>query len=250
MQTTRGPLELRRKSLVDQLYRGYGSEGYTKRRFRTLRVGMKKYNWMFVVGGTHVVKRAMDIVVASLALLVLSPLFVIVAIVIYLEDGGPALFWQTRIGQWSKEFKCPKFRSMVRDAEQLKLKLLSENQHGSSITFKMKRDPRITKVGTIIRKLSIDELPQLWCVLRGDMSLVGPRPPVPIEVARYAVKDRRRLEVKPGLTCIWQVSGRGEIPFEQQVKLDAQYIDSHSLLLDLTLLLKTIPAILTGRGAY
>ena len=114
----------------------------------------------------------------------------------------------------------------------------------------MKRDPRITWFGAIIRKLSIDELPQLWCVLRGEMSLVGPRPPVPAEVARYSVSDRRRLEVKPGLTCIWQVSGRSELPFEQQVRLDAQYIDSHSLALDIALLLKTIPAILTGRGAY
>jgi lipopolysaccharide/colanic/teichoic acid biosynthesis glycosyltransferase len=140
---------------------------------------------------------------------------------------------------------------MVTDAEQRKLTLTSENQHGDAgITFKMKRDPRVTWIGSIIRKLSLDELPQLWCVLNGDMSLVGPRPPVPAEVARYTISDRRRLEVKPGLTCIWQVSGRSELPFEQQVRLDAQYIDSHSLLLDIYLLIKTIPAILTGRGAY
>ena len=114
----------------------------------------------------------------------------------------------------------------------------------------MKRDPRITRTGAFIRKLSIDELPQLWCVLRGDMSLVGPRPPVPQEVARYTLADRRRLDVKPGLTCIWQVSGRSELAFDKQVTLDVQYIDSHSIFLDIALLLKTIPAILSGRGAY
>jgi lipopolysaccharide/colanic/teichoic acid biosynthesis glycosyltransferase len=192
----------------------------------------------------------MDIVVACVALITLSPIFLLLALIIRLEDGGPALFWQTRVGLWGKEFRFPKFRSMVTDAEQRKLKLLDENQHGDGITFKMKRDPRITWIGGIIRKLSLDELPQLWCVLRGEMSLVGPRPPVPLEVARYALSDRRRLEVKPGLTCIWQVSGRSELPFEQQVRLDAQYIDSHSILLDISLLLKTIPAILSGRGAY
>jgi lipopolysaccharide/colanic/teichoic acid biosynthesis glycosyltransferase len=155
------------------------------------------------------------------------------------------------VGQWGREFRFPKFRSMVPDAEQQRAKVLAGNQHGSmGITFKMKRDPRITKTGAILRKLSIDELPQLWCVLRGEMSLVGPRPPLPVEVERYALCDRRRLEVKPGLTCIWQVSGRSELPFEQQSRLDAQYIDSHSIVLDIVLLLKTIPAILGGRGAY
>jgi lipopolysaccharide/colanic/teichoic acid biosynthesis glycosyltransferase len=139
---------------------------------------------------------------------------------------------------------------MVPDAEQQKNKFLSENHHGDGVTFKIKRDPRITPFGSVIRKLSIDELPQLWCVLMGDMSLVGPRPPLPSEVARYAVRDRRRLEVKPGLTCIWQVSGRSELPFEQQVRLDAKYIDTYSNSLDVLLLLKTIPAIISGRGAY
>jgi lipopolysaccharide/colanic/teichoic acid biosynthesis glycosyltransferase len=239
-----------RKSLVDQLYRGYGEAAYGSGHLRSLRVGLKRFNWILVVNGAKFLKRAMDIVVSSVALLVLSPLFLVVAIVIRLQDGGPALFWQTRIGLWGREFRFPKFRSMVADAEQQKLKLLHENHHGSSITFKMKRDPRITPFGTIIRKLSIDELPQLWCVLRGDMSLVGPRPPMPYEVAQYAVRDRRRLDVKPGLTCIWQVSGRGELPFEKQIRLDEQYIDSHSILLDVILLLKTIPAILSGRGAY
>ena len=132
----------------------------------------------------------------------------------------------------------------------LKMELLAENHHGSGITFKMRRDPRVTRIGAIIRKLSIDEFPQLWCVLRGEMSLVGPRPPMPHEVARYTLQDRRRLDVKPGLTCIWQVSGRGEIAFDQQVMLDMQYIENHSILLDITLIFKTIPVLFTGHGAY
>lgn len=243
-------LEHGRKSLVDQLYREYGKSVYGGSKLRSFRVRLKRFNWMLVVSGTKFLKRAMDIVVSSVALLVLSPLFVVVAIIIRAQDGGRVLFWQTRIGLWGGEFQFPKFRSMVPDAEKLKSTLLHENHHGSSITFKMKRDPRITPFGRIIRKLSIDELPQLWCVLRGDMSLVGPRPPVRYEVARYAVRDRRRLDVKPGLTCIWQVSGRGELSFEKQVRLDEQYIDSHSILLDIALMLKTIPAILSGRGAY
>jgi lipopolysaccharide/colanic/teichoic acid biosynthesis glycosyltransferase len=140
---------------------------------------------------------------------------------------------------------------MVTDAEQRLRTLESNNDHGAGgVTFKMKRDPRITPIGRIIRKLSIDELPQLWLVVTGDLSLVGPRPPVPREVARYTLADRRRLSVKPGLTCIWQVTGRSEIPFERQVELDVEYIQSQSVWLDLRLLLKTVPAVLLGRGAY
>jgi len=207
--------------------------------------------WALVVNGAKLLKRMMDIVISSVAIVMLSPLFLLLIVIIRLQDGGPAFFWQTRVGLWGQEFRFPKFRSMVADAEQRKLKMAAENHHGNDgITFKMKRDPRVTFIGGIIRKLSIDELPQLWCVLRGEMSLVGPRPPVPAEVARYSLSDRRRLEVKPGLTCIWQVSGRSDIPFEQQVRLDAQYVDSHNVWLDIYLLLKTVPAILTGRGAY
>jgi lipopolysaccharide/colanic/teichoic acid biosynthesis glycosyltransferase len=183
-------------------------------------------------------------------LAILSPLFILVAIAIKVTDKGPVLFWQARVGQWGKEFPFPKFRSMVTNAERLKDQLLTSNDHKNGITFKMKRDPRVTWIGRIIRKLSIDELPQLWCVLRGTMSLVGPRPPLPREVALYTLRDRRRLDVKPGLTCIWQVSGRGDIPFERQVELDVQYIESQSVWLDILLLLKTAPAILIGKGAY
>ena len=154
-------------------------------------------------------------------------------------------FWQTRIGLWGKEFPFPKFRSMVVNAEELKDTILEQSDHKDSITFKMKKDPRVTWIGNIIRKLSIDELPQLWCVFKGEMSLVGPRPPVPREVAEYTLADRRRLDVIPGLTCIWQVSGRSDIDFEGQVKLDVQYIESQSFWSDMNILFKTIE---TGRS--
>jgi len=241
---------MRRKALVDELYRGYGEGSFSNRRLRSLRIGLKKNSWIAIVEGTKFLKRSMDILVSCVALVTLSPLFLLVGLAVWLEDGGSPLFWQPRVGQWGQTFPFPKFRSMVKDAEKRKKQLLTANQHGEGITFKLKRDPRITRTGSIIRKLSIDELPQLWCVLRGDMSLVGPRPPVPDEVARYTLADRRRLDVKPGLTCIWQVSGRSELAFDKQVTLDVQYIDSHSIFLDIALLLKTIPAILSGRGAY
>ena len=242
--------ESSRWSLVDQLCRGYGESGYVRDQIRELRVDLKRYNWIMAFKGAKLFKRSMDIAISSVALLVLFPMFLIVALIIHLEDGGPALFWQMRVGLWGQEFRFPKFRSMVLDAEQRKMELLAENHHGSGITFKMRRDPRVTRIGAIIRKLSIDEFPQLWCVLRGEMSLVGPRPPMPHEVARYTLQDRRRLDVKPGLTCIWQVSGRGEIAFDQQVMLDMQYIENHSILLDITLIFKTIPVLFTGHGAY
>ncbi|MCL4122362.1 UNVERIFIED_CONTAM: hypothetical protein GTU68_045928 [Idotea baltica] len=189
--------------------------------------------------------------VAALMLIALSPLFVVVALCIKFTDGGDILFWQTRVGKWGREFPCPKFRSMCANAEAMKDQLLEANQHGNTaVTFKMKRDPRVTWIGRIIRKLSIDELPQLLSIWNGDMSLVGPRPPVPREVENYTLADRRRLDVLPGLTCIWQVSGRGDIPFDKQVQLDVDYIESHSLWMDFKLLLKTIPAVLLGKGAY
>ena len=136
------------------------------------------------------------------------------------------------------------------DAEQRKAALASQSKHGQSITFKMKSDPRVTWIGRIIRKSSLDELPQLWCVLKGDMSLVGPRPPLPEEVAKYSLAERRRLDIVPGLTCIWQVSGRSDIPFDQQVTLDLEYIQSQSFWVDVKILLRTVPAVILGRGAY
>ena len=240
-----------RDELMEELYHRYGSKasgvGGLEHRFRFWR---KKYAWILIVGGTRVLKRLIDILASGTLLLCLWPLFLGVALCIKLTDGGPVLFWQTRIGRWGREFPFPKFRSMVVNAEALKDDILEQSDHEDSITFKMKKDPRVTWIGRIIRKLSIDELPQLWCVLKGDMSLVGPRPPVPREVAEYTLSDRRRLDVIPGLTCIWQVSGRGDIPFDEQVELDVQYIESQSIWVDIKLLLGTIPAVLLGKGAY
>ena len=199
-------------------------------------------------------KRSLDILLAGTALVLLAPLFAAVALAIKLTDGGSVLFWQTRVGRFGRHFSFPKFRSMVANAEALKDKLLELNDHqqsgASNVTFKMKRDPRVTWIGRIIRKLSIDELPQLWCVLAGDMSLVGPRPPLPREVELYSPADFRRLHAVPGLTCTWQVSGRGDIPFDKQVELDVHYIENRSFWLDLKLLFLTVPAVITGRGAY
>lgn len=195
------------------------------------------------------VKRALDILISTTALFLLTPLFVLLTVLIK-RDGGPALYWQTRVGLNGRAFPFPKFRSMVVNADALKDELLTQNDHQNSVTFKMKEDPRITPIGKVMRRLSMDELPQFWCVLKGDMSLVGPRPPVPREVALYTLEERQRLSVRPGLTCIWQVEGRGDIPFPQQVKLDRDYIFRQSLSLDLSLLFRTVPAVLAGKGAY
>lgn len=194
-------------------------------------------------------KRSLDITVATLALALLSPLLLVVAAAIALTDGGPVLFWQQRVGLYGELFQFPKFRSMVRNADAMKQDLLAYNVHGDGVTFKMRNDPRVTRVGGLLRRFSIDELPQLWCVLKGDMSLVGPRPAVPEEVERYTPRHRNRLHTLPGLTCTWQVSGRSEIPFEQQVKLDEEYIQQRNFWLDLNLLARTVPAVLSGRGA-
>jgi lipopolysaccharide/colanic/teichoic acid biosynthesis glycosyltransferase len=195
-------------------------------------------------------KRGLDVLVSATLLLALAPLFALVALLITLTDGGPVLFWQTRVGRGGREFRFPKFRSMVPNAERLLTALLHQNHHKSGVTFKLKRDPRVTWIGRIIRRTSIDELPQLWCVLTGHMTLVGPRPAVTREVAQYTPEQRRRLAVTPGLTCIWQISGRGDIPFDQQVEMDVEYIENRSFLLDLKILLLTVPAVVTGRGAY
>ncbi len=234
-----------REARIDELLSRYTNSRKAKRKYRR-----KRLFWRAVVKSTLFFKRFIDIVVTSVALLLLSPLFLIVAIIIKLTDGGSVFYFQTRVGKQGKEFQFPKFRSMVVDADKLKDQLLQQSERKGDVTFKMKHDPRVTRIGRFIRRFSIDELPQLWCVLKGDMSLVGPRPPLPREVALYTQEDRRRLEVTPGLTGIWQVSGRADIGFEDQVKLDVLYIESHSLWLDIKLLFKTIPAVLTGKGAY
>ncbi|HYT95093.1 MAG TPA: sugar transferase [Gemmataceae bacterium] len=316
-----------RKLLVELLHRRWKSGGS-----RRLRYWRKKYAWLLVVGGARFLKRTIDILGALTGLLLASPLFLIVVILLKLTDRrGPILFWQSRVGLWGREFPFPKFRSMVTNAEEIKKRMLDllshvrvelarladertdlddetregmkrfakespmkagklmkqftpavrktietlsgevlarmvdqltdldpksrqilaamKNDHANSITFKMKKDPRVTRIGKILRKLSIDELPQLWCVFKGDMSLVGPRPAVPGEVAEYTLEERARLDAKPGLTCIWQVKARGT-GFEVQKRLDLEYIRSQSFWGDIKLLLKTVPAVLLGRGAY
>lgn len=238
-----------RMVMADQLSKRFSKSGTFRDQARSLR---KRVLWATVIKFTHGIKRFFDIVASLFGMIVLSPLFAVVALCIKIEDPkGPIFFFQRRVGQHGQEFDFPKFRSMVHNAEELKVKLMEENRHGDeSITFKIVDDPRITKTGRFIRRMSIDELPQLWCVFSGKMSLVGPRPALPSEVAQYSYVQRRRLEVKPGLTCIWQVSGRGDIPFEGQVQLDEEYINSQSPTKDLMILLKTIPAVLTGKGAY
>jgi lipopolysaccharide/colanic/teichoic acid biosynthesis glycosyltransferase len=195
-------------------------------------------------------KRIIDVSGALSALLLLSPLLLLTALAIWLEDRGPVLFSQARVGQYGRVFRFYKFRSMVLNAEALKDSLAHLNESTDGVIFKARRDPRITRVGRLIRRASIDELPQLWNVLRGDMSLVGPRPPVPREVADYHPEDRKRLDIRPGLTCIWQVSGRSEIPFHRQVQMDQDYILRNNLKLDFILLLRTVSAVFSGRGAY
>ena len=184
-------------------------------------------------------KRVIDIFGSGFGLIILSPVFLIVAIAIKVEDSnGSILFSQKRVGQYGREFNMYKFRSMVSNAEELKAKLMEQNEMSGPM-FKMKHDPRITKVGKFIRKTSIDELPQLINVLKGEMSLVGPRPSLPNEVAKFETWMLERLEVKPGLTCYWQVMGRNDIDFENWMKLDIKYVQDRNIWLDIKLIFKT-----------
>lgn len=200
--------------------------------------------------GGILAKRLFDIVVSLSLLILLTPLALAVVLAIHLESPGQVFFSQTRVGKHGRLFKMWKFRSMYIDAEERKATLLKYNHMPDGVLFKMKNDPRITRVGKFIRKFSIDEIPQFWNVLRGEMSVVGPRPSLPHEVAKYNAYQYQRLEVKPGITCIWQISGRSEIPFPQQVEMDLQYITTQSFFGDIVLVLKTIPAVLKNRGAY
>ncbi len=195
------------------------------------------------------IKRIVDFIASAILLLLLAPVLAGVALAIRLEDGGPLLFRQIRIGSNGRPFTMLKFRSMHVDAEARRAALLVQSER-DSVCFKMRRDPRITKVGAIIRRFSLDELPQIINVLIGDMSLVGPRPALPSEVATYAGRSWQRLGGKPGITCIWQVSGRAEIAFDQQVEMDITYLGLRGLFTDIGLLLRTIPAVISGRGAY
>lgn len=195
-------------------------------------------------------KRIFDVIAASIILFLMSPLMVVIIVLIKLDTKGNAFFKQQRVGLNGVHFTMWKFRSMVIDAESSRDSLSDCNEMSEGVLFKMKQDPRITRIGSYIRKASIDELPQLMNVIKGDMSLVGPRPPLPSEVALYSVLERQRLCVLPGITCLWQVCGRSDIPFAQQVELDIEYIESQSFLKDVELLLRTVPAVVNAKGAY
>jgi exopolysaccharide biosynthesis polyprenyl glycosylphosphotransferase len=201
-----------------------------------------KMTWQLLI------KRMIDMTVSAIVLLLLSPLFVAVSILIKGTSKGPVLFQQRRVGYNGRPFNCLKFRTMDENAEALQGDLLELNEMDGPV-FKITNDPRVTKVGRVLRKASFDELPQLINVLKGDMSLVGPRPPIPSEVNEYVLKDRRRLSMRPGITCLWQVNGRNTIPFEKWMELDREYIDNWSLVLDFKILVKTFPAVLRGSGA-
>jgi exopolysaccharide biosynthesis polyprenyl glycosylphosphotransferase len=221
-----------------------------RRRLLNLNVQFQRLRANWYANSATALKRAFDAAGSLVLLLAASPLLVLASLLIKWEDGGPVFFSQTRVGRNGTQFKMYKIRSMCLDAERRLQSLLSENQHSEGITFKIKHDPRITRVGGWLRKFSLDELPQLFNVLRGDMSLVGPRPPVPSEVSKYSLDQRRRLAVKPGITCLWQISGRAEIDFSGQVRLDVDYIENQSFWMDLKILARTVPAVLSGRGAY
>jgi exopolysaccharide biosynthesis polyprenyl glycosylphosphotransferase len=218
-------------------------------RLEVQRIGGRSYIGFTPVAEVTWLKRALDMVVVSFGLLTIAPLLAVIAVAIKIDSRGPVFYGQQRVGKDGRLFKMLKFRSMVTDADQRKADLAAHNE-ASGPMFKMRRDPRVTRVGRFIRRWSLDELPQLFNVLVGDMSLVGPRPPVPAEVSQYEEWQLGRLRAVPGLTGLWQVSGRSEVAFHDMVRLDLHYIRNWSLSLDIEILLRTIPAVLTSRGAY
>jgi exopolysaccharide biosynthesis polyprenyl glycosylphosphotransferase len=226
---------------------------YANQRFRSLqssqRMRVTLLMWVIRNKLTSNLKRILDFVVALATVIMASPIMILTALAVKLDSPGPVLFRQTRVGKWGEEFPCYKFRSMYIDAEQ-RLKELQALNEADGPVFKIKDDPRVTRVGRIIRKLSIDELPQLFNVLKGEMSLVGPRPALPREVAQYEYDTIRRLHAMPGITGLQQVSGRSDVDFKRWVELDLQYIAEQSLWKDIQILLKTIPAVIWSKGAY
>jgi len=194
-------------------------------------------------------KRLLDIVGAFVALLLGAPLLAFLALLIKLESRGPVIYRSTRIGRGGRPFHFYKLRSMVQDADRQRHEIAHMNEADGPV-FKIERDPRITRIGRLLRSTSLDEIPQFYNVLIGDMSLVGPRPPIPSEVAQYEPWQLRRLDVRPGITCLWQISGRSRIGFQEWMRLDLEYIKHQSLRLDLKILLRTIPAVLSREGAY
>jgi exopolysaccharide biosynthesis polyprenyl glycosylphosphotransferase len=218
-------------------------------RFELSRHGTRSFVGFASAAPVSWLKRASDLVLGSIALLGLGPLMLAIAIAIKLDSPGPIFYRQERVGKDGARFKMIKFRSMRQDADRL-LEALRAKNEASGPLFKMKRDPRVTRIGGLLRRSSLDELPQLFNVLSGEMSLVGPRPPVPGEVAHYEHWQLGRLRAIPGMTGLWQVSGRSDVPFHDMVRLDLHYIRNWSLWLDLEIMLRTIPAVIGNRGAY
>jgi len=217
---------------------------------KKLRYTLKIFVWNFSVKSTVLIKRVFDLVLSLSMLIVLSPLIALIILLIFIESPGSVIFKQTRVGLHGRHFKLYKFRSMYPNAEEKRAALTPQNESEDKILFKMKKDPRITRIGRCLRRVSLDELPQLINIIKGDMSLIGPRPAIPSEVAQYTLEDRKRLDILPGLTGFWQISGRSDLSFQQQVRLDIKYIKNHGFLTDLKIILKTIPAIIFGKGAY
>jgi exopolysaccharide biosynthesis polyprenyl glycosylphosphotransferase len=226
---------------------------FAERRFESSqanqRLRARMLTWVIRTKIVRSLKRALDVTVASAAIAATSPIMAGTALAIRIDSPGPILFKQVRVGKDGEHFYCYKFRSMYIDAERRKAELMAKNEADGPV-FKMKNDPRITRVGRIIRKLSIDELPQLFNVIKGEMSLVGPRPAIPSEVARYTYEQLGRLHAIPGITGLQQVSGRSNLDFKRWVELDLQYISEQSVWKDIEILAKTIPAVLFSKGAY
>ena len=238
-------LERSKDADLDSLLRELAS-----RKSGNKRKSLRLRAWKATVWFSYAAKRSIDILGSLVGMILLSPVYLAIAAAVKFTSPGPVIFSQTRVGRYGRHFRFYKFRSMRVDAEAQKAALLAKNESKDGVIFKMKDDPRITKVGKFLRRTSLDELPQLWNVFIGDMSLVGPRPPVPSEVAEYTLEDRKRLDVIPGITCLWQIKGRSDIPFNEQVRLDKEYILAPGFWKDVKILLKTIPAIIGGKGAY
>jgi exopolysaccharide biosynthesis polyprenyl glycosylphosphotransferase len=202
-----------------------------------------------LAGGRRLIKSVFDVSVAALLLVLLAPLFLVVALVIRWDTGGAVFFRQVRVGRGGEPFRMYKFRTMHRDAE-ARLEAMRRQNEAGGVLFKIREDPRVTRSGRILRRYSLDELPQLINVLLGEMSLVGPRPPLPAEVEQYPQDMRRRLVVKPGLTGLWQVSGRSDLSWDESIRLDLTYVENWSLVMDLAILARTVSAVVRSSGAY
>jgi len=231
-----------------QMVEFLASENFSKRD-KYARMHILLLTWVIRRKIIENIKRVFDFVLSMFLIILFSPVMVLTALIIKLESPGSILYKQERVGIWGKPFLCYKFRSMVDDADLRKAELMNLNE-ADQVIFKIKKDPRITRVGQFIRKLSIDELPQLFNVIKGEMSLVGPRPPVPIEVEQYHFDTFRRLDAIPGITGLQQVSGRSELEFKRWIELDFQYIQEQSLPKDFEILIRTIPSVISRKGAY